>query len=60
MGVAGRRIQRGGIPADPQSSKPCTTTPTCLSRSLASPPLCCAAQPMTTIEFDQNSARNTR
>jgi len=39
---------------------PRTATPTCLSRTLATPPLCCAAQRMTTIGEDQNSARKKR
>ena len=40
--------------------RPVSLTPTCLSRTLATPPLCCAAQRMTTIGQNQNSARNER
>ncbi|MFN9042075.1 MAG: hypothetical protein ACK5YO_37655, partial [Planctomyces sp.] len=39
---------------------PQTATPTCLSRTLATPPLRCAAQRMTTIGQNQNSARKKR
>jgi len=38
---------------------PWTVAPTCLSRTLATPPHCCAAQPVTTIEQNQNSAQKT-
>ena len=44
----------------PRQPLPWTATPTCLSRTVPTPPLCCAAQRMTTIGQNQNSARKKR
>ncbi|MEY3227290.1 MAG: hypothetical protein RLZZ536_1909 [Planctomycetota bacterium] len=67
--AAGMRLSRSfALPAMRRARKPrplgvplpWTTTPTCLSRTLATPPLCCAAQPMTTIDNNQNFARKKK